>query len=157
MQTAPSEHTRFEEAKKHARDDSALFGRTVSAFSWRFAAEASRFILQLIVTVILARLVSVDDFGLLALTMVVINLFIRISELGMIQAVIQRKDLTDAHIRVAFTLSTISGIFLTTVIWVGAPVIATVFRAEAVIPVLRLISFTFVFNSFGSTAAALLY
>src|SRR5262245_42002084 len=59
-----------------------LYGRAMSAISWRFLSESSKFILQLTVIVILARLIHVDQFGLLALAMVVMNLVIEISEIG---------------------------------------------------------------------------
>src|SRR5262245_60385302 len=111
-----------------------LFGRTRIAFTWRFASESLKFVLQLTVMIILARLVSVDQFGLLALAMVVTNLVIRVSEIGIYYAVIQRKDLTDTHIRVAFTLSTLFGLFFTAVVYVIAPLAATLLRNDEVTP-----------------------
>src|SRR5262245_20334559 len=133
-----------------------LFGRAMSAFTWRFASESLRFVLQLTVMIILARLVRVDQFGLLALAMVVTNLVIRISEIGIYYAVVQRKDLTDTHIRVAFTLSTLFGLFFTAVVYITAPQAAALLRNDEVIPVLRLMSAIFLFINIGSTAMGLL-
>ena len=133
-----------------------LFGRAMSAFIWRFASESLRFAIQLTVMVILARLVRVDQFGLLALAMVVTNLVIRISEIGIYYAVVQRKDLTDTHIRVAFTLSTLFGLFFMTVVYMTAPLAAALLRNDEVTPILRLMSVIFLFMNLGSTAMGLL-
>jgi PST family polysaccharide transporter len=133
-----------------------LYGRAMSALSWRFLSESSRFILQLTVMVILARLIRVDQFGLLALAMVVINLVIDISEIGVHIAVVQRKDLTDIHIRVAFSLSIIFGLLFTIAVYLFAPFAAILLQSNEVIPILRLISVTVLLTSSGKVAMALL-
>jgi PST family polysaccharide transporter len=133
-----------------------LYGRTMRAISWRFLSESSKFILQLTVMVILARLIRVDQFGLLALAMVVINLVVDISEVGVHIAVIQRKDLTDIHIRVAFSLSILFGLLFTVAVYVIAPFAAILLQSNEVIPILRLISATILLNSVGKVAMALL-
>jgi O-antigen/teichoic acid export membrane protein len=133
-----------------------LYGRTMSALSWRFFSESSRFILQLIVMVILARLIPVDQFGLLALAMVVINLVNGISEMGIQAAVIQRKDLTETHIRVGFSLSILFGLLCAITVCAIAPFLAILLQNNEVIPILRLISVNFLLTNAGAVAAALL-
>ena len=133
-----------------------LYGRAMSAFAWRFVSESLKFVLQLTVMVILARLVRVEQFGLLALAMVVTNLVIRISEIGIYYAVVQRKDLTDTHIRVAFTLSTLFGLFFMAVVYMTAPLAGALLQNDEVTPILRLMSMIFLFMNLGSTAMGLL-
>src|SRR5215475_14581367 len=133
-----------------------LYGRAMSAISWRFLSELSKFVLQLTVMVILARLVRVDQFGLLALAMVGANLVFRISEIGIYYAVIQRKDVTDTHIRVAFTLSMLFGLFFTAVVYMTAPLAGALLRNDEVTPILRLMSVIFLFMNLGAIARGLL-
>ncbi|HEY7544319.1 MAG TPA: oligosaccharide flippase family protein, partial [Blastocatellia bacterium] len=144
------------ETKKESDSAAPLFDRTVGAFTWRFLSESSTFALRLLVTVVLARLLPVDAFGLVTLAMIVVNFAFRVSQIGMGPALIQRKDLTETHIRVAFTVSILSGILLTTVIWAAAPFAAAAFRNPSVTPVLRLISISFLFSSLGTTAESLI-
>ena len=132
-----------------------LFERTVDAFAWRFTSESSKFALQVVVMVVLARLLPVDSFGLLTLSLIVINFASR-AQLAVSLALIQRENITDTHVRVAFSLSALSGIALTILIWSTAPLAAVLFRAEAVTSVLRLISISFLFTSCGAIAEALL-
>ena len=77
-----------------SQDADPLFERTMGAFAWRFLSESSTFVLRLFVTIILARLLPVDAFGLLTLVMIVMNLAYRVSQIGMAPAIIQRKGLT---------------------------------------------------------------
>ncbi|HMB27743.1 MAG TPA: lipopolysaccharide biosynthesis protein, partial [Blastocatellia bacterium] len=151
-----SGQTQLKEANGRPLTADPLYGRAVSAFTWRFVSESLRFVLQLTVMVILARVVRVDQFGLLALAMVVTNLVIRISEIGIYYAIVQRKDLTDTHIRVAFTLSTLFGLFFMTVVYMTAPLAGALLRNDEVTPILRLMSVIFLFMNLGSTAMGLL-
>ncbi|MGH9753616.1 MAG: lipopolysaccharide biosynthesis protein, partial [Blastocatellia bacterium] len=151
-----SEQTQLKEAPSSPLTSDPLYGRAMSAFTWRFVSEALRFVLQLTVIVILAHLVRVEQFGLLALAMVVINLVIGVSEIGVYYAIVQRKELTDMHIRVAFTLSVIFGLFFTSVVNVAAPLVATLLGNDEVTPILRLMSLMFLFMNLGSTAMGLL-
>jgi O-antigen/teichoic acid export membrane protein len=141
---------------RESQDASLLFERTMGAFAWRFLSESSTFVLRLFVTITLARLLPVDAFGLLTLVMIVMNLAYRVSQIGMAPAIIQRKELTRTHVRVAFTVSILSGIVISAAIWASASTVAAIFRNDAVTPLLRFISLSFLFSSFSSTSAALL-
>lgn len=151
-----SEQTQLKEAPSGPLKSDPLYGRAMSAFTWRFVSEAVRFALQLTVIVILSHLVRVEQFGLLALAMVVINLVIGISEIGVYYAIVQRKELTETHIRVAFTLSLLFGLFFTAAVNVAAPLVATLLGNDEVTPILRLMSLMFLFMNLGSTAMGLL-
>ena len=134
----------------------SLSRRTAGAFAWRFTSETSKLALQLSVQITLARLLPVEAFGLLAVAMLVINFGTRLYEIGTGPAIIQRLALTDVHIRVAFTLSLLSGTLFTLIVWLGAPAIASLFRAEPVTPVLRVIGLVFLIGSISTTAESLL-
>src|SRR5262249_40618878 len=151
-----SEQTQPKEPTDAPLTAEPLYGRAMSAISWRFLSELSKFILQLTVMVILARLVRVDQFGLLALAMLVMNLVVEISEISVNIAVIQRKDLTDMHIRVAFSLSILFGLLFTITVYVTAPLAAILFQSDEVIPILRLISVNVILTSVGKVSYALL-
>src|SRR5262245_27801731 len=151
-----SERPKLEAAPRESRDEGPLFKRTMGAFAWRFMSESSTFVLRVGVTILLARLLPVDAFGLLTLVMIVVNLAHRVSQIGMAPAIIQRKRLTQTHVRVAFTVSISSDIVIYAAIRAGAPTAAAIFRNDAVTPLLRFISLSFLFSSFGSTSAALL-
>jgi PST family polysaccharide transporter len=139
-----------------ADETRSLSNRTLDAFGWRFLSESSKLVLQIVVQVTLTRLLPVDAFGLLAVAALVVNFGSRLSEIGTGPALIQRAIITDTHVRAAFSVSVLCGATVTAGIWLGAPLAASLFKAGAVAPVLRVIGLVFVFGSLGTTAEALM-
>jgi O-antigen/teichoic acid export membrane protein len=135
---------------------STLSQRTISAGQWRMAAWAIQAVLQLAVGVILARLLPPAEFGLAGLAMVVIAFATLVSEMGMGIAVVQRRPLTDRHVRAAFTASLSMGIAAAGVIYLLAPLAAPLLRAPELPPLLRAMTLVFVFGALGATARATL-
>jgi PST family polysaccharide transporter len=128
----------------------------MGAFVWLFASGLTRTLVKFLVLAILARLLPVEAFGLLGQAMVVVGFASVLSEVGVAPALIQRRDLTPVHIRVAFTLSVILGAIVTAAVWLLAPWAAALFRSPDIVPILRLISVSFVLYGFGTTSSALL-
>ena len=130
--------------------------RTGKALSWRFATIAVRVVLQLAVICVLSRLLSIDDFGLVAEAMIVVGFLTTFSEVGMAPVLIQKRDVTAEQRDTALTLALITGMLMCGGIWLVSPFIAWTFQTPDVSPILRGMSFSFLFASMGTTAAALL-
>ncbi len=134
----------------------SLRERTTKALKWRFASGLTKILLQTAVQVVLARLLPVKDFGLLAQAMIITNFATVVSEIGMAPALIQKRNLTEEHVHAGFTISVLSGIVLTVLLWVGAPLAEYFFPTPGVTAVLRALSFTFLFSSLATAGGALL-
>jgi len=135
----------------------SLTRRTAIALTWRLVSTFARFVLRFAVAIALVRLVLPEAFGIMELGMVLLGLASIIAQIGIAPAVIQRRDLSPVHIRVAFTLSVLGGVALAAGAWWGAPAAARLTRMAELAPVLRLLSLSFVFGAFGLTASALLH
>jgi len=135
---------------------SSLMKRTLSGLKWSYISVFLQAILQLVVISVLAHLLSPTDFGLLGIVLIFTGLAQLISQLGIGPAIIQRKELTDRHIRTGFTISIVFGIIIFVFLWFSAPIVAKFFKNEAVTNVLRGVSITFVIGIFGVVAEALL-
>ena len=98
-----------------------LTGQTVHAATWRFASAVVGAVAQFAIGVVLARLLQPADFGLITLALVVFGLANGIGDLGIASAIVQRKALTDRHLRAAFTLSVAFGLALSALFAVAAP------------------------------------
>jgi O-antigen/teichoic acid export membrane protein len=133
-----------------------LSERTVSAGQWRMAAWGIQAVLQLAVGVLLARLLPPAEFGLAGLAMVVITFATLVSEMGLGIAVVQRRPLTDRHLRTAFTASLSMGIAAAAAIYLLAPLAAPLLRSPELPPLLRAMTLVFVFGAAGATARATL-
>ena len=66
-----------------------------SAFIVTAMSKYSRIIINLVFTIILARLLTPEDYGIVAVTNVFINFFAVFSDMGISVGVIQNKELTD--------------------------------------------------------------
>ena len=136
-------------------DETPLASRAMRAASWRFATMAVSAGIQLSVGIVLARLLPPSDFGLVALAFVLSGFGQLLANLGIPNAVVQRGDLTERHIRAAFTISVILGILVAGVIWLGAPWSTLVFDEPELPKILRVYSVVFVVTGFSNTAGAL--
>jgi len=103
--------------------------------------EALRHGSQLILTVILARLLSPTDFGLIGMAMILIGLLDSVSELGIKASLVQKKESITSHLDTAWTIQLLRGIILFLCISLTAPLVAKFFREpllNSIIPVLAL-------------------
>ena len=96
---------------------------------------------QLLVLTVLARLLSVGDFGIVTAALAVIGLSVNLSHLGIGPAIVQFPHLELKHVRTAFTASVVLGAAAAGVIWVVSPLLAGFFRMPTLTAVLRALSF----------------
>src|SRR5690606_20031012 len=79
--------------------DKPLSASVLKGGSWLGLSALAQAILQIVIFAILARLLTPAQFGLVAIASIFIDLATGIAPLGTGQALIQRRDLTEDHIR----------------------------------------------------------
>src|SRR5437773_2724149 len=134
----------------------SLTDRTTRAAQWRLAGAAVGAVAQLAVGVVLARLLVPADFGVMTLAFVVLGLAQPLSDLGIGGAVVQRNELTNRHVRTAFTFSVLLGLAIATVMAAAAPLGGFIMRNASVTSVLRALAAGFAFRGTAVAAGALL-
>jgi len=107
-------------------------------------------------TLILARLLVPEDFGLVAMATVVMGFWAAFSDLGLTAALIQRKDLDDAHRDAAFWSSLAMGGVLFVVSVALSPVLAILYREPRVTLVVILSAVSLLLGPFAATHTSLL-
>jgi PST family polysaccharide transporter len=125
-----------------------VFWSAVEKWGYQFVA--------ILVFFLLARLLSPEDFGLVALASVFISFTEIFLDQGFAQAIIQRKDLEAEHLDTAFWFSIGVGVFLTTIVLLFTAPIAQFFRAPQLVSVIRWLSVSFMFRALCSVQEALL-
>jgi PST family polysaccharide transporter len=123
---------------------------------WTFSGTGVLVVVQLLAIMALGRLLAPAEFGLMGAATVVIALSQIVSQVGVGPAIVQRKELDDTHIRVAFTISAGLGLVLGAAIWLAAPAIAAFYRIPAVEPVLRAVAFLFPIDALNTVGQSLL-
>lgn len=112
--------------------------------------------LQLLVLIVLARILSPADFGVLSAALVVIGFSTIFAHFGFGPAVVQRKELETRHIDTAFTVSIIVGVAFGCLIAATAPLAAKFFHMEDLVPVLRLLALVFPLQGVAVVADSLI-
>lgn len=139
-----------------AAGDSGLTSTTARGLRWTYMAALGSSVMQLIYTSATSRLLDPTAFGLMAIAQLVVRFSIYFAQMGLMQALIQKPDLTRDHMRAGATSSVVFGASVSGAVWVLAPWVAQLFDKVAVAPVLQGVGLTFVLTSLGNTSEALL-
>jgi O-antigen/teichoic acid export membrane protein len=134
----------------------SLTEQTAGGIAWLFSGTGAQMVLKIAVLMVLARLVTPKEFGIVSASMVVISFALIIGRLGVGPALVQRRELTDAHIKAGFISSL--GITFTAgiLIYLGAPWFAGMFQMAELARVVAVLSFVFPITGLGLVSEALL-
>lgn len=133
-----------------------LTSQTVRGLRWTYFSTVADVVLQLGYQAVISRLLEPATFGVFAIALLMRRFAKHFRDLGVGQAIIQKPDLDDDDLRVAFTMSLVFGLALFGLAWVTAPLVATFFDEPGVVPVLRAMGATLVVGSAGSPAQSVL-
>jgi teichuronic acid exporter len=122
--------------------------KTYKAFTWDLIGRFGNQGIGFIISIFLARLLEPSDFGTLAMVTVVIGISAILQDFGLGSAIIQRKDVRDAHYGSIFYLNISIGLALTLLLFFSAGFIAAFYNRPDLKPIAQAISFTFLINSF---------
>lgn len=138
------------------KKNESLTNKTLNGFIWSGAGTAVNAILQIAILAVLARIISVKSFGIVQAAMIVVGFANYINQMGVGPALIQKKNLTNKHIRVGFSISLVLGTCLGVLLFVLSGILASFFEIPELAPVLKVISFLFVIESFIVISSSLL-
>lgn len=128
----------------------------LSAAIWSFLEKLSSQAVSFIIGIILARLLTPYDYGVVGLTAIFIaisNVFI---EAGFANALIQNQHRTEKDLSTAFYFNVVVGLVCYIVLWVATPSIANWFNEPLLIPLLKIVGLNVVLNSLCIVQTALL-
>lgn len=123
--------------------------------AWRYVSYFSGKFMVFLSTIVLARLLAKEDFGVVGYALTAIAFLDVASDLGVVEAIVYHKEDKRTY-STAFWISLGIGIILFGLSWVLAPLLAIYFRDERVVEVNRMIALTFPFTALGSTHEAIL-
>jgi len=121
---------------------SGLVSRTFRGAVWSYASVYSGKVLIFLTTIILARLLSKEDFGVAGYALVIISFLNVLNDLGVGPALIYYKDDPDAA-DTAFWLSLSMGVALFAATWFLAPFVGWFFQDERAVAVTRIAALVF--------------
>jgi len=99
-------------------------------------------------TIIFARLLSPEDFGLFGIAMLSLSILDTFSQTGFQSALIQKKENVKSYLNTAWTVSVIRGIIIFSVLFFSAPFIALFFASPQATLVIRVIGASALLSGF---------
>lgn len=112
--------------------------------------------LSFLTKMVLARKLVPEDFGVVAIGLLVINSFGLFKEMGMGAALVQRKEKSDEADSTAFFIILFTSIILCFLSFLSAGLMADFFNSPPVKPILKAFSFSFLISSFGVVPTSIL-
>jgi O-antigen/teichoic acid export membrane protein len=130
--------------------DGTLSQKAARSGVWVFGSFLFSKVLFFVRTIILVRLLAPEDFGLMGICYVAIGALAVFTETGFNMAVIQRKEHDDDILNTAWVISVLRGLVLFLFLFLGAPFIANFYDNAQILPILKVIAFSFLFYGFSN-------
>lgn len=118
----------------------------ISNFLWRFAERCGAQLVTFIVSIVLARILSPNDYGTIALVTVFITILQVFIDSGLSTALIQKKDADDLDFSSVFYFNFVVCIILYLLMFFSAPYIAKFYNDLLLTPIIRVISLTLIIS-----------
>ncbi len=133
----------------------SLKSSVITSLIWKFLERIGTQGVQFIVAIVLARLLSPADFGLIALVTVFVAIANVFVQSGLNTALIQKKNADNLDFSTVFYTGLAVAILLYGVLCVGAPVIADFYNGQTkLIPVIRVLGLMLLLGAVNSVQEA---
>ncbi len=123
---------------------------TLKALVWSFLEQSGSKIILLLVQIVLARILSPDAFGILAILLVVTQIADSVAQSGLGMALIQKTDSSNTSYSTGLWLSLSIALVLYSLIFISAPVIAEFYQMPDLVDYLRILGLIVIVNSANS-------
>jgi PST family polysaccharide transporter len=137
----------------HLQQD--LRRRTVRGGAVTGSAQFVALVLQFGSTMVLARLLSPADFGLIGMVAAITGLFIVFQNMGLAEATIQRQEISHRQVTLLFWINFAVGTAIAVGIAAAAPLIAWVYGEPQVAVITPALAAMFVFSGFAAQHRAI--
>lgn len=129
---------------------------SVRAGTLSLLSQISSFATRTISTVVLARLLTPADFGLIAMVFALINVAIMFKDAGLNDATLQRDQVSHNQLSTVFWISVTFGIILSVIVAAAAPIIAWFYGESDLIGITLALAIVFLIGGFTGQHQALL-
>src|SRR5690554_2419836 len=123
--------------------------KTISGIFWSFLQQIGGKGLGFVITIILARLLTPEAFGLIGMLVIFIQVSEVIVQSGFSLALIQKKEADDLDFSSVFWINLVTSLILYVLIFFGAPYIASFYGQPILTVLVRGLSLVFVINAFS--------
>lgn len=136
--------------------EDSLKNKTVKGIVWSSVERFSVQGIQFLVMIVMARLLTPKDYGLVGMVAIFIAVAQSLVDSGFSQALIRKQNRTETDNSTVFYFNIVVGILLYLVLFAIAPLVADFYDSPELTALMRVICLSVVFNSFVVVQRALL-
>lgn len=124
----------------------SLKNKTVKGVGWSAIDNVSKYLVTFVVGIVLARLLSPDDYGLLGLIGIFTAVCDTLINAGFYSALIRKKNASEDDYNTVFIVNLSMSLLLYSVVFICAPFIAHFFSRDELTPLVRASSLVLIIN-----------
>lgn len=136
--------------------EQSLKDRTIKGVGWSFIGNALGYGITFLVGLVLARLLSPEEYGLIGIVTVFITVFNVMAESGFSSALIRKTDADENDYNTAFYTNIAFSLLLYLALFFAAPAIASFFKRPELTPLTRVMGLCLVINALTFTQSTVL-
>lgn len=123
---------------------------------WSAIEKYSGLLVQLLITAVLARLLTPTDFGVIAIATVITTFFNMFTDMGIGAAIVQNQTLTWEDLRSLFSFSVYAGVILAVLFFFSSYLISSFYDNALLLPICQLLSLNLLFAAWNMVPNALI-
>lgn len=130
--------------------------KSISGFLWVFLDQVGGQLIGFLVSIVLARILVPEDFGLIAMTTLFVNIGNTLMDSGLTSSLIRSKDNKQIDYTTVFYINVTVGILIYILLYFTAPFVADFYKSPVLEQILQVYTLTFIINSFFAVQKAIL-
>lgn len=127
----------------------ALKEQVANSFKWNTLNVVFISLVQILRMSVLARILDVSDFGLIAIALMVISFTEIFSDLGFTIPLINKQNISNKEYSSVFWFNLLLSVIFFALLYFSAPLISKIYKESELIPIIRIIGITIIINAFG--------
>lgn len=128
--------------------------QTLNGVKWTSIESISLQIIQFVIGIIIARILTPAEYGLVGMIGVFIAIATTFVDSGMTNALIRKKDIDNADYSTVYIFNIVVSFLFYILLFLSAPLISRFFNEPALTNIVRVISINFVIGAFGGVQGA---
>lgn len=134
----------------------SLRNNAIKGTIWAFVERFSVQLVQFVITLIMARILTPADYGLIGMLAIFISLSQVFIDGGFSSALIQKKDVSPTDYSTVFYINFVLSLIIYSLLFLCAPHISNYYQQPVLTPVLRIYSLNLIINSLGAVQKTIL-
>lgn len=124
-------------------------GEMIHGFSWNFISQAYKVFFSSLVLIILARLISVEEFGIIGMSAVFVLFFNTLLNIGFESSIVYSKSFKDNHLLSLLLVNILLGFIICGIGFLIAPLLSDFYNNDEIQIIFRALVLSVLFSSLG--------